>query len=232
MTTHALFDLDGTLTDSAPGILASLRHAFGLSGVDTPAEAVLLQAIGPPFELGLPEIGVPPEHVLAVIGHYRERYEDVGLFENQLYDGVVDMLETLATAGVVLALATAKPEPTARRIVDHFGLTARFAVIAGATHEPGRRTKTEVVAHALAELGVAGGPDVVMVGDRDHDMLAARHHGLGSIGVVWGYGSVDELTVAGANALASTPADVVSLVRGTSSTRSTRMGDAFGARLS
>jgi phosphoglycolate phosphatase len=230
MTTHVLFDLDGTLTDSAPGILASLRHAFGLSGVETPAEAVLLQAIGPPFELGLPEIGVPPEHVLAVIDHYRDRYEDVGLFENKLYDGVVDMLDALA--GVVLALATAKPEPTARRIVEHFGLTARFAVIAGATHEPGRRTKTEVVAHALAELGVAGGPGVVMVGDRDHDMLAARHHGLGSIGVVWGYGSVDELTLAGADALASSPAEVVSLVRGTSSGRSTRMGDAFGARLS
>jgi phosphoglycolate phosphatase len=227
MTTHVLFDLDGTLTDSAPGILASLRHAFGQSGVETPAEAVLLRAIGPPFELGLPDIGVPPEHVLAVIDHYRDRYEHVGLFENQLYDGVVDMLDALA--GVVLALATAKPEPTARRIVEHFGLTARFAVIAGATYEPGRRTKTEVIAHALAELGVAGGPDVVMVGDRDHDMLAARHHGLGSIGVVWGYGSVDELTLAGADALANSPAEVVSLVR---PGRSTRMGDAFGARLS
>jgi phosphoglycolate phosphatase len=227
MTTHVLFDLDGTLTDSAPGILASLRHAFGQSGVETPAEAVLLRAIGPPFELGLPDIGVPPEHVLAVIDHYRDRYEHVGLFENQLYDGVVDMLDALA--GVVLALATAKPEPTARRIVEHFGLTARFAVIAGASYEPGRRTKTEVIAHALAELGVAGGPDVVMVGDRDHDMLAARHHGLGSIGVVWGYGSVDELTLAGADALANSPAEVVSLVR---PGRSTRMGDAFGARLS
>ncbi len=214
---HVLFDLDGTLTDSAPGIVGCLRQALAAEGVDLPAEEILLRAIGPPFELGLPDIGVPPERVLAVIAHYREHYEHVGLFENRLYDGVVEMLDALGAAGVFLALATAKPEPTARRIVEHFGLADRFAVLAGATYEglPGRRTKTEVVAYALDQLGVTGGPDVVMVGDRDHDVLAAREFGLVSIGVRWGYGSVDELTSAGADALAADPAEVIALLLAT-----------------
>jgi phosphoglycolate phosphatase len=215
---HVIFDLDGTLTDSAPGIVASLRHAFGLSGVEVPADEVLLRAIGPPFEHGLPDIGVPPDLVLAVIARYRERYEDVGLFENGLYDGVVEMLDTLAAAGIILAVATAKPEPTAQRIIEHFGLADRFVVVAGATYEgvPGRRTKAEVVAYALAQLGITGGSGVVMVGDRDHDVLAARELGLVSIGVRWGYGSVEELTNAGADALAADPAEVVALIRATS----------------
>jgi phosphoglycolate phosphatase len=211
---HVLFDLDGTLTDSAPGIVGTLRHALAAEGVEVPAEEVLLQAIGPPFEHGLPDIGVPADLVHAVIFRYRERYEDVGLFENRLYDGIVELLEALAAVGIVLAVATAKPEPTARRIADHFGLADRFEVLAGATYEgqPGRSAKVEVVAHALDQLGIAGGPEVVMVGDRDHDVVAARQLGLGSIGVTWGYGSIDELTRAGADALAASPAEVAALL--------------------
>jgi phosphoglycolate phosphatase len=210
---HVLFDLDGTLTDSAPGILASLRHALAAEGIDVPTAEVLLTAIGPPFELGLPPIGVPTERLVAVIEHYRGRYESVGLFENRLYDGVVEMLDTLRAAGVVLALATAKPEPSARRIVDHFGLADRFSVVAGATYEPGRRTKAEVIGHALGGLDVRRGRHVVMVGDRDHDILAARELGLASIGVAWGYGSREELSAAGADVVADEPADVVAIVQ-------------------
>ena len=123
------------------------------------------------------------------------------------------MLDALEAAGVVLGLATAKPEPSARRIVEHFGLADRFAVVAGATYEPGRRTKAEVIAHALGELDVRGGSHVVMVGDRDHDVLAARELGLASIGVAWGYGSREELTAAGADVVADQPADVVGIVQ-------------------
>ncbi len=198
---HVLFDLDGTLTDSAPGILASLRHASTPRASTCPPSRSCWRH-RPPFELGLPLIGVPTERVVAVVEHYRGRYETVGLFENGLYDGVVEMLDALGAAGVVLALATAKPEPTARRIVEHFGLTDRFAVVAGATYEPGRRTKAEVIAHALGELDVRPGRHVVMVGDRDHDVLAARELGLASIGVGWGYGSREELTTAGVDVVA------------------------------
>jgi phosphoglycolate phosphatase len=220
---HALFDLDGTLTDSAPGIIASLRSAFAAEGLAVPADEVLLRAIGPPFEVGLPLIGVPTERLVAVVDRYRERYETVGLYENRLYDGAVEMLDAVLAAGVVVALATAKPEPSARRVIDHFGLGDRFTVIAGATYEPGRRTKAEVIAHALGELGVVGGASVVMVGDRDHDMLAARELGLGSIGATWGYGSREELTGAGADVLADRPADIIALVG------SSAMGDVIEA---
>lgn len=211
---HVLVDLDGTITDSFPGITTSLKRALELEGIEVPPDDVLRQAIGPPFELGLPLIGVPGDRLWAVIDHYRERYEDVGLFENTLYDGVVEMLDELAGLGIELALATAKPEPTARRIIEHFGLTDRFAVLAGATFDPGRRTKAAVIAHALGELVIDGGPHVVMVGDRDHDVHGAQVHGIATIGVLWGYGSADELTMAGAATLAEVPADVVAHVSG------------------
>ena len=212
LPSHVLVDLDGTITDSFPGITTSLRQALATEGLDVPPDDVLRQAIGPPFELGLPLIGVPGDRLWAVIDHYRERYERVGLFESTLYEGVVEMLDGLAELGIVLALATAKPEPTARRIIDHFGLTERFAVLAGATFEPGRRTKAEVVAHALGELGIEGGPHAVMVGDRDHDVHGAQVHGIHTVGVLWGYGSADELRTAGAVALAEVPTDVVAYV--------------------
>ncbi|MET0460206.1 MAG: HAD hydrolase-like protein [Ilumatobacteraceae bacterium] len=207
--THVLVDLDGTITDSFPGITTSLRWALELEGLEAPDDDAMRQVIGPPFELGLPLIGVPGDRLWAVIDRYRERYETIGLFENALYDGVVAMLDELVAGGFVLSLATAKPEVTARRIIEHFGLTDRFAVLAGATFEPGRRTKAEVIAHALGELVIEGGPHVVMVGDRDHDVLGAQTHGIETVGVLWGYGSADELTRAGAAALADVPADVV-----------------------
>ena len=211
---HVLVDLDGTLSDSEPGISSSLRRALALEGLPVPADDVLRQAIGPPFELGLPLIGVPGDRLWAVIERYRERYEDGGLLETTLYDGVVDMLDALRAHGLVLAVATAKPETTARRVVEHLGLADRFAVLAGATFEPGRRTKAEVITHALRQLEVEAGPHVVMVGDRDHDVHGAQVHGIDSIGVLWGYGGESELTLAGATALASTPADVVELLTG------------------
>ena len=210
--THVLVDLDGTLTDSEPGIASCLRRALELEGLPAPSDDELRRVIGPPFELGLPLLGVPGDRLWAVIDRYRERYEDVGLFENRLYDGVVDLLDALRDHGLVLALATAKPEVTARRVVEHFGLTDRFTVLAGATFEPGRRSKDEVIAHALRELGTEAGPHLVMVGDRDHDVHGARVHGIDTIGVLWGYGSEAELTMAGAVALAATPADVVALL--------------------
>jgi phosphoglycolate phosphatase len=220
---HVLLDLDGTLTDSAPGIVASLQYALLAEGLAVPAEEVLLGAIGPPFEVGLPLLGIPTEQVVAIVTRYRERYESVGLYENGLYDGVVEMLDALAATGIVLGVATAKPEPSARRIIEHFGLTDRFAVIAGATYEPGRRSKSEVVAHALGELRIPAGTSVVMVGDRDHDVLAARELGLASIGVMWGYGSREELVGAGVDVLADRPADVIALVG------SSAMGDVIEA---
>ncbi|MET0146217.1 MAG: HAD hydrolase-like protein [Ilumatobacteraceae bacterium] len=212
--THVLVDLDGTITDSFPAITGSLKVALRELGLEVPPDDVLRSVVGPPFELGLPLIGVPGDALWAVIDRYRTHYEAGGLFDCSLYDGVEAMLDDLLAAGCTLALATAKPEPTAVRIIEHFDLTERFRVLAGATFEPGRRTKDEVITHALHELGIPAGPHVVMVGDRDHDVHGAQVHRIDCVGVRWGYASPGELERAGAIAIAETPADVVGLVTG------------------
>ncbi len=217
--THVLLDLDGTLSDSEPGILRSLQWACEREGFPVPTEAEVRSVIGPPFELGLPRIGIPDDALERVINTYRDRYKRIGAFENTLYDGIVEMLDELAGLGLSLSIATAKPEQTAHPILDHFGISERFDVRAGATLTSHRRTKAQVIDHALRELEIHADPDlidhVIMVGDRDHDVIGAMHHGITCIGVTWGYGSLEELLGAGAVALADTPAEVVELVQQT-----------------
>jgi phosphoglycolate phosphatase len=209
-----LLDLDGTLSESAPGILGSLTTALQTLGLTVPPYDVMHHAVGPPFEVGLPEIGVPAHHVEQVIAEYRKVYEVTGLFETRLYDGVVDMIDALTDAGCTLAIATSKPEVSALRVIDHLRLTGRFKFVGGATHDAGRRTKAEVVGHVLDRLGLVGGPEIVMVGDRNHDIEGAGEHGIDTIAIAWGYGSRQEHEAAGAWAIAQTPADVVRLVLG------------------
>ena len=214
--THVLLDLDGTLSDSEPGILRSLQWACEQEGFPVPTEDEVRSVIGPPFEIGLPSIGIPDDALERVINTYRSRYERIGAFENTLYAGIVEMLDTMAAAGLSLSVATAKPEQTAHPILDYFEISDRFDSRAGATMTSERRTKAQVIDHALRELGIWGHPDlgdmVIMVGDRDHDVHGAMHHGIPCIGVTWGYGSIEELLTAGAVALAETPAEVAEMV--------------------
>ncbi len=218
--THVLLDLDGTLSHSEPGIVRSLQWACELEGFPIPTEEEVRSVIGPPFEVGLPSIGIPDDALSRVINKYRERYEEIGLFENTVYDGIVDMLDALAAHGLSLSVATAKPERTALRVIEHFGLTKRFEVIVGASYTPERRAKAQVITHALGLLGIPSGyprmaDEVIMVGDRDHDVLGALQNGIPCIGVNWGYGSPEELLTSGAVAMADSPADVVELVNRT-----------------
>jgi phosphoglycolate phosphatase len=218
--THVLLDLDGTLSDSEPGIMRSLQWACELEGFPIPSEEEVRSVIGPPFELGLPSIGIPDDALSRVINRYRERYEEIGLFENTLYDGIVEMLDSMIAQGLSLSIATAKPERTALRIIEHFGLTDRFEAIVGASYTPERRAKAQVITHALGLLGIPTGyprmaQEVIMVGDRDHDVLGAMQNGIPCIGVHWGYGSPEELLTSGAVVMAETPADVVELVNRT-----------------
>jgi phosphoglycolate phosphatase len=214
--THVLLDLDGTLSDSEPGILRSLQWACEHEGFPVPTEDEVRSVIGPPFEIGLPSIGIPDDALERVINTYRGRYERLGAYENTLYDGILEMLDAMTAAGLSLSVATAKPERTAHPILDYFQISDRFEVRAGATMTSERRTKAQVIAHALDELGIYGHPDlgemVIMVGDRDHDVVGAMHHGIPCIGVTWGYGSIEELLTAGAVALAETPAEVAEMV--------------------
>ncbi|HSP27387.1 MAG TPA: HAD hydrolase-like protein [Ilumatobacteraceae bacterium] len=217
--THVLIDLDGTISDSSPGIARSLQYAFGECGYEPPSDAQVRTVIGPPFEVGLPTLGIPIDDVERVVRAYRDRYEDIGLFENTVYPGITEMLDALAAAGHTLSIATAKPEPTAKRIIEHFGFTERFAVQAGATHEvgTGRRTKAEVINYALILLRLSPSdlPRVVMVGDRDHDVEGAHLNGIDCIGVTWGFGSPEELDSAGAAVLVDTPDEVAAAVAAT-----------------
>lgn len=225
--THVLLDLDGTISDSSLGIARSLQHAFAACGFEPPSDDAVRAVIGPPFEATFPGLGVPTSEIERVVLAYRDRYEDIGLFENAVYPGVAEMLTELADAGYTLAVATAKPEPTAIRIIEHFGFTDHFVLQAGATVAmgSGRRTKAEVITHALGELArMAHGRHlsadshrrhVVMVGDRDHDVEGALHNDIDCIGVSWGFGSHDELHGAGAVAVVDSPAEVVGAVAAT-----------------
>lgn len=217
--THVLVDLDGTISDSSPGIGLSLQHAFTACGYEPPSDEQIRTVIGPPFEHSLPTLGIPVDDIERVVLAYRDRYEDIGLFENTVYPGIAEMLDELAAAGRTLSLATAKPETTATRIIEHFGFTDCFAFQAGATIEvgTGRRTKAEVIEYALMSLGLGATdlPRVVMVGDRDHDVEGAHHNGIDCIGVTWGFGSPHELDTAGAELLVDTPGEVAAAVAAT-----------------
>lgn len=184
-----IFDLDGTLTDSAQGIVASFRHALAAVGAVAPEGDLAGLIVGPPMHHTLRDMGLG-EQADAAIAAYREDYLDRGWAMNRPFDGIPALLADLRTAGVRLAVATSKAEPTAVRILTHFGLDGHFEVIAGASVDGLRATKSEVVKRALAQLEPL--PDrVLMVGDRSHDVEGAAEHGIDTVVVAWGYGRSD-----------------------------------------
>jgi phosphoglycolate phosphatase len=204
----ALFDLDGTLTDPAPGITGCLRFALESLGHDPVNHEPLERFIGPPLQETFESMGVDAS---AAIEAYRERFATVGIFENRVYDDIPEALQMLAERGWQLAVATSKPEIFANRIVDHFGLADWFDTVTGATLDGTRRHKADIVGEALDRLQATDRP-AVMIGDRSHDILGGRAHGLPAIGVSWGYGSRDELEHAGALAIADTPLELPALL--------------------
>ena len=183
-----IFDLDGTLTDSAQGIVSSFRHALREIGAEIPEGDLAGRIVGPPMHHTLQQMGLDdPDTAIAV---YRADYSTRGWAMNSLFDGIPQLLADLRAAGVRLAVATSKAEPTARRILEHFGLDEHFEVIAGASLDGARAMKSDVVAHALAQLEPL--PDrILMVGDRAQDVEGAAVHGIDTVVVDWGYGSAD-----------------------------------------
>ncbi|MCV7385276.1 HAD-IA family hydrolase [Mycolicibacter longobardus] len=190
-----IFDLDGTLTDSAAGIVASFRHALGQIGAPVPEGDLAAQLVGPPMHHTLAAMGLGDQAEQAMAA-YRADYTSRGWAMNTLFDGVPALLSDLRAAGVRLAVATSKVEPTARRILAHFGLDEYFEVVAGASVDGTRAAKSDVVAHALTQLAPL--PErVLMVGDRRHDVDGAAAHGIDTVLVGWGYGrddAVDDAT--------------------------------------
>ena len=201
-----LFDLDGTLSDSAPGIIDSLRHAFEVHGLTPLTDAQARGMVGPPFTKSLPRY-VDPAQVEEVITTYRAYYSAQGMFDASAYDGVPELLEYLRSAGVTLAVATSKLEPFAVPIIEALGLRDYFVTITGDEFDASRDSKALVVAEALRRLGNPDPTTVLMVGDRVHDVEGSAEHGVACIGAGWGYGSPSEL--AGVVAWYATPGEML-----------------------
>jgi phosphoglycolate phosphatase len=198
-----LFDLDGTMLDSAPGIIRSLSDTFRHFGWAVPPRSELMNYIGPPLiESFRVRLGLDPQAAWETLRVYRQDYRRDGAFNATVFPGVIDVLESLKQAGIPLAIATSKPETQAIRILNHFNLSSFFTVICGATEDETRSTKSDIVAHALSGLRNAGyvSNRPVLIGDRVHDVEGAAANGIPSIIVDWGYGSPDEAVGAAATA--------------------------------
>lgn len=189
-----LFDLDGTLADSAALITEHLASALRHVGASVPGPEVLRTLVGPPFETALPPLGLDAVQAAAVIARYRVTYDAVAGGRTPLFPGIPELLDELAADGTRTAVATSKPEHTAVKIVDGTGLAGRFALVGGADPDHGRTGKAAVVGSVLDRLGLDPAREpVVMVGDRHHDVEGAAAHGVPTIGVTWGYAEPGEL---------------------------------------
>ena len=209
---HILFDLDGTLTDPADGITRSVAHALAKRGIAVPDLRALHPFIGPPLiDSFIQFYGFSRDEAVRAVTDYREYYAVRGIFENAVYPGVPEMLRQLKSAGKWVGMATSKPEPYARQIADHFGLTPYFDAICGSLMDESRTAKADVIAYLLQTHRIAP-EQAVMVGDRCYDVTGARAFGIPCIGVTFGYGSADELRGAGAAALADSPEAVFRLL--------------------
>lgn len=196
------FDLDGTLTDPKPGITRSIQHALEKLGRSAPAQDELTWCIGPPIRESFARM-VGDELADRGVTLYRERFGDVGLFENSLYPGIEATLAALKPRAR-LFVATSKAHVYADRIVDHFGLRPHFEHVFGAELDGRRAHKGDLLAWALQQTGTDPSR-ALMIGDRSHDILGARKNGIDGIGVLYGYGSREELLEAGAVHLCATP---------------------------
>jgi phosphoglycolate phosphatase len=204
-----LFDLDGTLTDPREGITRSIAYALQRLDIEPPPLAELEFAIGPPLRASLARLLGTDSHAIVeqALAHYRERFADVGLYENRLYDGIVEALQSLRGGGATLVVATSKPGVYARRIIEHFGLGHHFAEVHGCELDGTREDKRDLIAHILPHHGFAS-ERAAMIGDRGVDMRAARHHGLAAVGALWGFGKPDELESHGAQKLCARPGEL------------------------
>ncbi|MDE2377876.1 HAD family hydrolase [Bradyrhizobium sp.] len=202
------FDLDGTLTNPKQGITRSIQYALDRLGQAVPHEDELTWCIGPPLHASLKKITGTDELADRALLLYRERFSDVGLFENEAYGGIEDTLASLAAASPRMFVATSKPAVYAGRIIDHFGLRRYFERVFGSELDGTRVDKGELLRYALDEAGVDA-HSAVMIGDRSHDVVGARKNGMTAIGVLYGYGSEDELRGAGAHHICPTHPDLL-----------------------
>lgn len=206
-----LFDLDGTLTDSGEGIINCAILALEHFGCPIPSREEMRVFVGPPLHESFVSHGVPADKADEAIRIYRSRYIPIGAYENTPYPGVRELLETLKAEGHTLYVATSKPEEMSIKILEHFDLAKYFDMICGATMDTSRSTKEDVIAYLLERNGRSD--NMIMVGDTKFDVLGAKHHGIKTIGVSWGYGKVADMEDAGAAAIADTMESLLAILR-------------------
>lgn len=209
---YLLFDLDGTLTNPEVGITRSVAYALKQFGIETNDLSELRKLIGPPLLDSFRTFyGFSEEQAQQAIEHYREYFTQTGIFENELYQGIDTLLQELANKGHKIILATSKPEPYAIRILQHFQLQQYFTFICGSHLDNTRRNKSEIIAHILKQMEISAS-DCVMIGDREHDILGAKANNMDSIGVLFGFGSRDELETSGATNVVETVEELRGLI--------------------
>ena len=199
MTKSILFDLDGTLTDSGEGIINCAIYALEHYGLPIPSREALRVIVGPPLHESFVRFGVPREEAQNAVAKYRERYIPIGKFENTPYPGIRELLEKLQAEGHRLYVATSKPEGMSVEILEHFDLAKYFTRICGASMDTSRSTKEAVIEYLLKECGAQD--NAIMVGDTAFDVIGAKAHGIPTVGVSWGYGTVEDMEKAGAAAI-------------------------------
>ena len=210
-----LFDLDGTLTDSGLGITNSVAYALKKYGIEVTDRTELYKFIGPPLRESFEKYyGFSEKEAEKAVEYYREYYVDKGIFENTVYFGIEDLLKEIRDSGKRAIVATSKPQVFAKRILEHFGLADYFEQITGASLDETRTKKDEVIAYVLETCGISDRSRVLMVGDREHDILGAKKNGIDSLGVLFGYGGYAELKEAGASYIAETVKDIYPVVFG------------------
>lgn len=206
---YVLFDLDGTLTDPAEGITNSIIYALKKYNIEISNRGELYKFIGPPLLESFEKYyGFSKEEAKKAVEYYREYYKNKGIFENLLYDGCDDLLKELKDEGLLLIVATSKPEVFAKKILEYFDIEKYFTFIAGSNLDGSRAKKGEVIEYALECCNIVDLLKAIMIGDREHDIIGAKSAGIASIGVLFGYGDRSEHENAGADFIAETVADI------------------------
>lgn len=209
MYKYVLFDLDGTLTNPEIGITSSVMYALEKFNIKVEDRKELHPFIGPPLSYSFQTYyGLSEEESEQAITYYRERFSVKGLYENEVYAGVENLLQQLKESGKTLIIATSKPEEFTLKILEHFDLLKYFDYVAGATMDGSRGEKADVIRYAIEISGIGNKSEAIMIGDRKYDILGAKENGLNSMGVLFGFGDREELTEAGADYIVENVKDI------------------------
>ncbi len=208
-----LFDLDGTITDSGIGVTNSVMYALKKYGIEVNDRSELFRFIGPPLiDSFMNFYGFSHDKAVEAVDSYREYYRDTGIWENSVYEGIPELLKSLSESGKRVLVATSKPEIFARRILEKHGIAKYFEYIAGANMDETRSSKEDVINYALETCGITDTSEVVMVGDTKFDIIGANKFGMDSVGILFGYGTKEEMEAEGATYIRETVEELSELL--------------------